>query len=64
MINNMDYVLPNLTYIPLYRINLLRNSVQRMTSDGLNTLKYKVEKVDEEPLITFVRIQLKKSMYT
>lgn len=46
------------------RMNLLKNSGRRMTADGLNTLKYKLEKVDELPLVTFVKIQLKRSMYT
>lgn len=45
------------------RMNLLRNSGQRMEGDGLNTLKYNVEKVDELPLVTFVRVQLKRNMY-
>jgi len=35
-----------------------------MTADGLNTLKYNVEKVDELPLVTFVRVELKRSMYS
>ena len=42
---------------------MLKNSAQRMPADGLNTLKYKLEKVDEKPLVTFIRIQLKKSSY-
>ena len=42
---------------------MLKNSAQRMSADGLNTLKYKLEKVEEKPLVTFFRIQLKKSFY-
>ncbi|XP_066924327.1 beta-1,4-galactosyltransferase 2-like [Clytia hemisphaerica] len=46
------------------RMNLLRNSAQRMSADGLNTLKYKLDKVDQQPLVTFVKIELKRSMYS
>lgn len=35
-----------------------------MNADGLNTLKYKLVKVDEDPLVTFIRVTMKKSMYS
>ena len=44
-------------------MNLLRNSKERMVVDGLNTLKYSLQAVDEEPLVTFVRIEINKSDY-
>ncbi|XP_065656640.1 beta-1,4-N-acetylgalactosaminyltransferase bre-4 [Hydra vulgaris] len=45
------------------RMNLLKNSDERMTVDGLNTLKYTLKEVDQQPLVTFVRITMSKSMY-
>jgi len=45
------------------RMNLLRNSKERMVVDGLNTLKYSLQEVDEQPLVTFVRIEMNKGDY-
>lgn len=45
------------------RMNLLRNSDDRMTVDGLNTLKYDLKEVVEEKLVTIVKIRMKKKDY-
>uniref|UniRef100_A0A7M5XHR0 Uncharacterized protein n=2 Tax=Clytia hemisphaerica TaxID=252671 RepID=A0A7M5XHR0_9CNID len=45
------------------RVELLRNSTQRMYSDGLNTLRYKLKNISELPLYTLVQIEFKKELY-
>jgi len=45
------------------RMNLLRNSKERMSVDGLNTLKYHLKEVLEDELVTYVKIQMKKQDY-
>ena len=45
------------------RMNLLQNSAARMDSDGLSSLKYKLRKKLELPLVTVVNVILSKSMY-
>lgn len=44
------------------RHNLLEQSPQRMGSDGLNSLRYNLVEVDEQPLVTFIRVKLSPSM--
>ena len=46
-----------------FRMNLLQNSAGRMASDGISTLKYKLNKRLELPLVTIVNVVLSKSMY-
>lgn len=45
------------------RMNLLQNSKQRMVADGLNTLKYNLKEVVQDPIVTYVRVEMKRSMY-
>merc|ERR1712034_228006 len=45
------------------RMNLLRSSKTRMSTDGLNSLKYHLKEVVEEPLVTFVKIKMNKEDY-
>lgn len=40
----------------------LRTSVKRMSTDGLNSLKYKVQHVKEYPLYTLVSVDVKDAM--
>ena len=44
-------------------MNLLQTSKERMEFDGLNTLKYKLKKITEAPLVTFVKVVMRKDMY-
>lgn len=44
-------------------MNLLQNSKQRMVADGLNTLKYNLKEVVQDPIVTYVRVEMKRSMY-
>ena len=45
------------------RMNLLQDSGSRMATDGINSLKYKLRKKLELPLVTVVNVVLSKSMY-
>merc|ERR1712072_435839 len=45
------------------RMNLLRDSQSRMVKDGLNGLKYRLEKIVEEPLVTFVKVDMSPKDY-
>ena len=45
------------------RMNLLRDSKTRMENDGLNGLKYRLEKIVEEPLVTFVKVHMSPKDY-
>jgi len=45
------------------RMNLLQSSNERMEFDGLNTLKYNLKEIVVDPLVTFFKIEMKKSMY-
>ena len=47
----------------LFRMNLLQTSKERMEFDGLNTLKYELKKITEAPLVTFVKVVMRKDMY-
>lgn len=47
----------------LFRMNLLQTSKERMGFDGLNTLKYELKKITEAPLVTFVKVVMRKDMY-
>lgn len=44
-------------------MNLLQTSKERMEFDGLNTLKYELKKITEAPLVTFVKVVMRKDMY-
>ena len=44
------------------RFAKLQDSAQRMDSDGLNSLKYKVEKVTEYRLYTLVTVDVREAM--
>ena len=45
------------------RMNLLRNSKERMVVDGLSTLKYSLQAIVEKPLVTFVQVEMNKGDY-
>jgi hypothetical protein len=44
--------------LPVFRFEKLRNSKERMGSDGLSSLKYKVQHVAERPLYTKVTVEV------
>lgn len=45
------------------RRNLLRNTGSRMVTDGINGLKYHLDKVEERPLVTFVKVNMSPKDY-
>lgn len=59
-----DLFMNEFSLYSFYRGNLLKNSGRRMNADGLNTLKYDLVKIVEEPLVTFFRVRMKQSMYS
>eukprot|EP00794_Sanderia_malayensis_P017260 gene17260-18985_t len=46
------------------RMNLLQTSGSRMVTDGLNSLKYKLNKIIELPLVTILNVKLAPSQYS
>ena len=44
-------------------MNLLQTSKERMEFDGLNTLKYELKGIEEAPIVTFVKVVMRKDMY-
>jgi len=44
------------------RLASLKTSVKRMSTDGLNSLKYTVQHVTEYPLYTLVSVDVKDAM--
>ena len=46
-----------------FRSKILDYAVDRMNYDGLNTLKYELIKIKEEPLYTIAKVLITKGMY-
>ena len=46
-----------------FRSKILDYAVDRMNYDGLNTLKYELIKIKEEPLYTIAKVLITEGMY-